>query len=581
MFLIFDIETNGLLKQASKIHCLSYQKIDNKGNKLEKKTLTEYQDIVNLFVTLADSDYIVGHNIIRYDIPVLEKILNLNLKHLKVIDTLGLSFYHYPVAQFKHGLEEWGERFGVAKPKIADDAWDSLPIEEYIHRCEEDVKINTKLFEFQWQYTNEIYDGLEGTLRLINYINFILTCLRDQEEVGITLNKELATNSMYELEFEIEEKIDALSAVMPEDIKYKEIKKPDKLYKKDNTLTVAGQKWFILLKEQSLPETHTEPIKIIASRKKGNPASHKQLKDWLFTLGWEPATFKENDKGEEIPQVSLPFGGGLCSSVLELIEKEPVLEHLKGLYRARHRLGLFKAYLDTVDENGKVYSTAHGLAASLRLTHSKPIVNLPGVGSYYGEEIRGCLTVPSEDYIFFGSDLSGLESATSQHYIYFYDPEYVKEMRVPGYDAHTDIAVLAKLMTKEEEKFFKESKEKDNLTSEEKEKLKALKKIRSTAKTINFSAVYGAGPPKIAKTLRCTLKEAKTLHEAFWTRNKAIKQATDDFIVKKVRGQEWIYCPVSRLWLFLRNQKDKFSVINQHKKLCCINLFNCWKTLRA
>ena len=54
-----------------------------------------------------------------------------------------------------------------------------------------------------------------------------------------------------------------------------------------------------------------------------------------------------------------------------------------------------------------------------------------------------------------GSDVSGLESATSQHYIYNYDPDYVREMRSEDYDPHTDIAVLAGLMTEDEEKFFK------------------------------------------------------------------------------------------------------------------------------
>ena len=39
--------------------------------------------------------------------------------------------------------------------------------------------------------------------------------------------------------------------------------------------------------------------------------------------------------------------------------------------------------------------------------------------------------------------------------MYFYDPEYVEQMRVPGFDPHVDVAVLSGLMSKEEEKFYK------------------------------------------------------------------------------------------------------------------------------
>lgn len=55
--------------------------------------------------------------------------------------------------------------------------------------------------------------------------------------------------------------------------------------------------------------------------------------------------------------------------------------------------------------------------------------------------------------------MSALEDTTKQHYMYYYDPEYVTQMRVPGFDPHVDVAVLSNLMTKEEEKFYKWFKE--------------------------------------------------------------------------------------------------------------------------
>ena len=83
------------------------------------------------------------------------------------------------------------------------------------------------------------------------------------------------------------------------------------------------------------------------------------------------------------------------------------------------------------------------------MQHKVPVVNLPKVEKPYGSEIRACITTTA-DKILCGCDLSALEDSTKQHYIYFFDPKYVKEMRTEGFDPHLDIGVLAGLITEEE-----------------------------------------------------------------------------------------------------------------------------------
>ena len=107
---VFDIETNGL--NATKIHCLSYHDLDS-GIIL---SLSNYSDIKK-FVSRPEIT-LIGHNICRYDIPTLERILKVTVK-AKLIDTLPLSWTLYP-KQKSHGLGEWGEFFGVPKPKVDD-----------------------------------------------------------------------------------------------------------------------------------------------------------------------------------------------------------------------------------------------------------------------------------------------------------------------------------------------------------------------------------------------------------------------------------------------------------------------------
>lgn len=565
-YTIFDIETNGLLPEVSKIHCLSYSTFIGK-EKIASGSITDSEEIKSFVLS---KELLVGHNIVKYDVPVLEKIYGIKIT-AKLWDTLGISFYHYPIPKFKHGLGAWGERLGFGKPVVED--WENQPIEVYIDRCESDVEINTRLFHFQMDYTMDIYEqDIKKVSRIFGYLSYKLDCLREQEEERIKLDTNLAQKSAMDLEFIVDEKIEILSEQMPRQV---EKLPPKKMYKADGSLSAHGVKWMELLESRGLPANSE------ALTKKGSPTSPKQLKDWLFELGWEPRTFKTNVKGEKIPQVSLPFGGGLCPSVEELFEKYDFLIELGGLYRARHRLGLFNSFLENKTEDDYVVSGAHGFTNTLRMQHSKPIANLPGVGNYYGEEVRGCLTIPDDSYIMIGSDISGLEDNTKQHYIYFYDPDYVNEMRVPGFDPHIDIAVLAGLITKEDEVFYKEIEKRkeiegDNFkfnSTEDENRYDFIKKQRSQAKVINFSATYGAGPPKIAATLKCSLQEATNLHDTYWKRNAAVKKTANDCKVKVVRGQKWLYNPVSGFWMFLKAEKDRFSTLNQSSG---VYVFDTW-----
>lgn len=131
---VFDIETDGLLDDLTKIHVLSYS-YDGK----EVVSTGDYDEMREFFET---HQYLVGHNIILFDIPAVEKVLGIKVK-ARLVDTLALSWYvnHH---RTKHGLEGYGEDYGVPKPVIKD--WDNLTYEEYAHRCSEDVKINYRLW---------------------------------------------------------------------------------------------------------------------------------------------------------------------------------------------------------------------------------------------------------------------------------------------------------------------------------------------------------------------------------------------------------------------------------------------------
>ncbi|TXG79235.1 MAG: hypothetical protein E6R13_10150 [Spirochaetes bacterium] len=544
-YIIFDIETDGL--DATKIYCMSYR--TSKSDIVYTTTNTkQIPRIINSF------PFCIGHNIVRYDIPTIERLTGTKIVS-KPLDTLAMSWYLFPHLS-QHNLEYWGKMLKIKKVEIED--WENLSIEDYIKRCEVDVLINTKLWKGFYSNLIDLYENSESKMiNLLLYFSFKLDCLREQEEFKIKLDKELTEKHLQTLEEQFKEKTKLLSGGMPQDLGKVLKTAPKVFYRADGNLSSNALKWIEYLKENNLP------LSIKEIREEPNPGSHSQLKTWLERLDWKPITFKESKATKEkIPQVSLPFGGGICPSVKDLYEKEPILQELEGYYQIKHRIGILKGYLKYVDKNNCVYSTANGFTKTHRLQHSSPIVNLPKPGVFFGKECREVLTVPSEDYLMIGSDVSGLEDNTKRHWLYYFDPEYVKEQMAEGFDAHLDIGVLAGLISKEEVSFYQNPPE--NLSEEDIKRLKAIKNLRSVAKSANFASTYGAGIPKIAETAKISLEDASNLYNTYWKRNWAIKEVEKAVTVKRVNNKMWLKNPLSNFWLFLEVEKDKFSALNQN-----------------
>jgi hypothetical protein len=295
--------------------------------------------------------------------------------------------------RLKHGLDSYGEEAGIPKPKIED--WYNLTKEEYAHRCVEDVKINRYVFNKLMGKLEALYEG-ESTKRIVNYLMFKMKCLRLQQESRWKLDKELVNKELPKLEKEYEDKVTKLEQSMPDVPKYAVRTRPAKPYKKDGTLSVTGAKWFNLLKEHNLPEDYDGEIQVVVKYEPPNPGSTPQIKDWLFSMGWEPQSFKftVNAHGEEksIPQVRIDGDEGkeLCPSVLKLADNNPIIKELEGMTILSHRIAILKGFLENASEDGYLIAEAAGLTNTLRFKH-RVIVNLPGVDKPYGEIIRGSL----------------------------------------------------------------------------------------------------------------------------------------------------------------------------------------------
>lgn len=551
-FDVFDIETDGI--DATKIHCLA--KMGPKGP-VATPSYGNMQDF------LESSEVLVGHNIIRFDIPVVKRLLGVEIK-AKLVDTLALSWYLEPDRLF-HGLEEWGEEFGIPKPQIVD--WENLSVEEYMHRCKEDVKINSRLWDRQWKHLLALYGSEEEAWRLIDYLSFKMDCARQQEADRWKLDVEKAKSLIVNLREEYDKRHNALKEVMPRKPIIKVRTKPKKLYLKGKleTLTKAGEAWYDLLSRVGLPEDTEGPVEETVGSEEGNPGSHEQIKAWLYSLGWSPLSFdykrnKDTNEVRKIPQIKnkLDDTGGLCPSVKELFSKEPSLEILEGMSIISHRLGILEGFIENVDEEGYIKAQIGGFTNTLRFKH-RTIVNLPGVDKPYGSDIRGCLIAP-EGYELCGSDMSSLEDRTKQHYMYAYDPDYVKEMQTDGYDPHLALAVFAGRLSEQQ-------------AEDHKQKKVSYRDVRHLFKTVNYACVYGARPPTVARSAKCSIDDAEVLVDAYWKKNWSVLKIAEECKVRTLRGQKWLYNPVSKLWYSLRYEKDRFSTLNQGTGVYC---FDTW-----
>ena len=292
------------------------------------------------------------------------------------------------------------------------------------------------------------------------------------------------------------------------------------------------------------------------------PDQHAQVKDWLYSLGWEPCTFdyKRGPDGEtrSIPQVREE--GELTDSVVRLAEVDPAVSVLEGLSIVQHRKSVVKGFLTALDEEGYVFAGTHGFTNTLRFKHVKPLANLPGVDKAYGKEIRGLLIAP-EGYVVCGSDMDSLEQNTKMHYMTPHDPEFVATQQTEGFDAHLDLAKFAGAVTQEEI-------DQHNRTGS----LEVLS-VRHY-KVTNYSATYGIKPLGLSRRGGFSVADAEKLLTSFWERNWALEAIAKKTKTKKTRdGKMWLYNPVSRFWYSLRHDKDKFSTVNQSTGVYC---FDTW-----
>ncbi len=166
---LFDLETDGLYNDCTQIHCVGVYDLDAR-KALVYNDQGDQAPISQAITMLEGADYIIGHNVINYDIPVIKKIYPWFKPQGQVIDTLLLSrLYHADILDIdqrrkwnmmplklygRHSLESYGYRLGCFKQdfgKTTDWQEWSQEMQDY---CEQDVQVTLHLWNHFQKYLN-------------------------------------------------------------------------------------------------------------------------------------------------------------------------------------------------------------------------------------------------------------------------------------------------------------------------------------------------------------------------------------------------------------------------------------------
>ena len=170
--MILDLESNGLLNNASRIHCVALHFCDDELTEAynDEKISTDAKylpmgnrSITTAITTIETADIVVGHNIIGFDLPLIKRLYPFFTYPPVIIDTLLLSRLYHPnlydidkKQEWKdmptklygsHSLEAYGYRLGLHKGDFGKDTdWQewSKEMQDY---CIQDVKVTEKLCE--------------------------------------------------------------------------------------------------------------------------------------------------------------------------------------------------------------------------------------------------------------------------------------------------------------------------------------------------------------------------------------------------------------------------------------------------
>ncbi|MDX0270912.1 DNA polymerase [Sinorhizobium meliloti] len=548
---------------------------DNFWIDTETHERTSYTSVETGLRLLMEADCIVGHNIIDFDIPAIQKLYPWFKPKAKVRDTIVMSRLMYadmrdadfrqsdkrkregklwiePKLFGRHSLESWGARLGLWKGDYGDirkkegvklglkgealtayvwGTW-SRDMQDY---CEQDVEVTAKLWH------RLLTKGFsEESISLEHHVRTIVS---RQERYGFAFDEKKAAALYAKLAgekasleqqlskefapwFRFEEEIEVTSA--------RSVKRTDL----DVTVTIRrfSEKTGKELSPYVGPVREHYEVGAVYSKvklKPFNPGSRQDIANRLTALyGWKPKEFTSdgNAKVDEEVLKGLKFPAAKTLFRYLLIQK---------------RIGQIaegkEAWLRHV-KNGRIHGSVNtNGAVTGRMTHNKPnMAQVPSGRAPFGHECRE-LFYATAGKLLVGCDADALELRDLAGYMAAYDGgAYIKVVlegkKEEGTDMHTQNA-------------------------------KALGCDRDTAKTWFYAFIYGSGDFNLGCILGVTGSKQKITMAGRAARQRFLKALPAlskliDAVKKKAVKQGYLKGLDGRL-LYVRSEHAALNTLLQ------------------
>lgn len=391
MKLYVDTETNGFVEHLDRIHSIVIRNADTGDLMMSCADQAGYEPLEMALEIMQAADELVGHNLIGFDIPALQKVFPNWKTKAKLVDTLDLSRVAYPAERLRemdftlqkkgklpanligrHSIEAWGYRLGEKKEGTDITDWSTWT--PYMHaRCESDTLVGVKLW---WHLRDQgVPDEVVELERRVAQI------IRRQEAHGFLFDAKAAD----ELAAKLMRRKAELEAELQNAFPPWEVRTP--FTPKANNKKMGYVK--------GVP---TEKVRTVVF----NPASRDHIANRLIEVrGWKPKEFTSTGK----PQVDEGTIG-----TLPYPEAKTIGEYLMVGKRLGQLAEGKEALMAHVRKDGRIHGSVNPNGANTyRMTHSRPnMAQVPSVRAPYGKDFRALLGVPA-GYRLVGCDADALE----------------------------------------------------------------------------------------------------------------------------------------------------------------------------
>lgn len=574
---LWDIESNGLLEDVSKIHVIVIHDIHAGWYRRYNEKDHGKDFVKKAKACLMESDLICGHNIINYDIPVLDKLGGFSFPKERVLDTLVMSRLLYsnlkdidtvylrrgvlPGRLFgSHSLEAWGYRTGVMKdeyqgdPAIEDleerkarkwEYWNQA-MDDY---CEIDVQATRAIFDKF--ITNEYYFAVAdtdlksylGKVEAVQLEHQVAWLMAKQQRNGFPFDtkgagelyatlaarrQELLTQvvdtfgSWYKPKGGTEQfRHPRTGKPLP---KYPMVKYPKtgELYLK-NGKTLSKTPYF-----KDAPYTPVEWVTF-------NPGSREHIAKVLMDRGWVPTEFTDTGKPQideevlaecRVPDEAAQAAIELIAEYMLVVKRIGQIAEGDNAWLRHDRDGFIHG---SVNPNGAVTG---------RATHAFPnIAQVPSAGALYGPECRAMFGAKHFRHVWpeaiqVGTDMSGIELRCLGHFMARFDEGAYIDVLLNG-DIHWLNVQSLGLVPKGTQR------DKDNHQHDA---------YRNNAKTFIYAFLYGAGDAKIGTITGGGKDEGKRLKTNFMAATPAIADLRASIEHTLVESQKWVAGEMQVKW---------------------------------